>query len=101
MGDDTSRDGNAADGQAFGFVAGYTVLAYLISGPLLYGGLGWLLDRWLGTQVFVVIGLVAGMALSFYMIVLRYVRPSPPQAPTETRHRRRTIQDPRTDRHSQ
>ena len=83
MGDDTSRDGSAAEDQSSGFVAGYTVLAYLISGPLLYGGLGWLLDRWLGTQVFVAIGLVAGMALSLYMIVLRYVRPRP--------------SDPRTD----
>lgn len=77
MGDDTSRDGNGAEGHGSGFVAGYTVLAYLISGPLLYGGLGWLLDRWLGTRVFVAIGLVAGMALSLYMIVLRYVRPRP------------------------
>ena len=24
------------------------MLSYLISGPLVYGGLGWLLDRWLG-----------------------------------------------------
>lgn len=82
MDDDTSRDGSIAEGQASGFVAGWTVLSYLISGPLLYGGLGWLLDRWLGTQVFVLIGLLAGMALSFYMIVLRYVRPRP----TEPHH---------------
>ena len=76
MDDDTSRDGSRVGAQP-GLAAGWTVLSYLISGPLLYGGLGWLLDRWLGTQVFVPVGIVAGMALSFYLIVLRYVRPQP------------------------
>jgi len=49
-----------------------SVLAYLISGPVLFGGAGWGLDRWLGTGFFVVIGLLAGMGLSLYVIWLRY-----------------------------
>lgn len=85
MDDDTSRDGRTAgDQQVHGVIAGWTVLSYLISGPLVYGGLGWLLDRWLGTEFFVPIGLVAGMALSFYMIILRYIRPAKvPPAPED------------------
>lgn len=49
-----------------------SVTAYLISGPVVFGGGGWLLDKWLGTGFFVVIGLLAGMAMSLYVILLRY-----------------------------
>lgn len=48
------------------------VIAYLIAGPAGFGGAGYLLDRWLGTPFFIVIGLLAGMALSMYIIWLRY-----------------------------
>lgn len=52
--------------------AAWRSVAYLISGPLLYGGLGWLLDRWLGTTFLVGVGIVGGMALSLYLIWFRY-----------------------------
>jgi F0F1-type ATP synthase assembly protein I len=58
--------------------AAWTILSYLISGPLLYGGLGWLVDKWLGTTFFVVVGLLGGMALSIYVIYRRYVSPLAP-----------------------
>lgn len=48
------------------------VIAYLLAGPLLFGGLGFLVDRWLDITLFVVIGLLAGMALSMYVIWNRY-----------------------------
>ena len=53
---------------------GSTIIAYLLTGPALFGGLGWLLDRWLGTGFFTPVGMVAGMALSLYTIWLRYGR---------------------------
>lgn len=49
-----------------------SVIAYLVTGPALFGGLGWLLDRWLGTGFIVLLGLLAGMAMSLYVIWLRY-----------------------------
>lgn len=52
-----------------------SVVAYLITGPALFGGLGVLLDRWLGTGFIVVLGLLGGMALSVYLIWLRYGTP--------------------------
>lgn len=58
---------------------GSTVLAHLITGPVLFGGLGWLLDRWLGVTVFVAVGIIGGMGLSLYIIWLRY---GTSQAPT-------------------
>lgn len=48
------------------------VIAYLLAGPLLGGGAGFLLDRWLNLTLFIVIGLLAGMALSMYVIWNRY-----------------------------
>jgi len=49
-----------------------SVTAYLISGPVVFGGAGRGLDLWLGTRFLTPIGLLAGMALSLYVIWLRY-----------------------------
>lgn len=51
---------------------GSTVLAYLITGPIVFGGLGLLADRWLEVTGLVALGIVLGMALSLYIIWLRY-----------------------------
>jgi hypothetical protein len=50
----------------------WRAFAYLLSGPLLYGGAGWLLDHWLGTAFLLPVGIVGGMALSIYLIWFRY-----------------------------
>ncbi|XVX21367.1 AtpZ/AtpI family protein [Actinomycetota bacterium] len=54
---------------------GATVLAYLITGPALFGGVGYGLDRLLDTSFVTPIGVVAGMVLSMYVIWLRYGSP--------------------------
>jgi ATP synthase protein I len=72
-----------------GEAVAFTALAYLLSGPLLYGGLGWLLDRWLGTEpLFVLIGILGGMALSLYVVWVRYGAPDrrPPAASPDAGH---------------
>lgn len=48
------------------------ILSYLITGPAVFGGLGWGIDRWAGTSFVVAIGLLLGIAMSFYLIWLRY-----------------------------
>lgn len=51
------------------------LISYLISGMLVYGGLGWLLDRWLGfTSLFLPIGLVLGVAAGGYLGYMRFLR---------------------------
>lgn len=45
---------------------------YLTSGVLLYGGLGWLLDKWLGTSFLVVVGILLGASLGIYMTIARF-----------------------------
>lgn len=54
---------------------GTTLTAYLLSGPLTFGGLGWLADRWLGTSFLVALGALVGVGLSVYTIWLRYGKP--------------------------
>jgi F0F1-type ATP synthase assembly protein I len=50
----------------------WRAVAYLISGPFIYGGIGYLLDLWLGTNWIVGVGIVGGMVLSLYLIWFRY-----------------------------
>jgi F0F1-type ATP synthase assembly protein I len=72
-----------------GEAAAWTVLAYLLTGPLFYGGLGWLLDRWLGTDPwFVLVGILGGMALALYVVWVRYGTQDrrPPSASDDAGH---------------
>jgi F0F1-type ATP synthase assembly protein I len=52
----------------------WTALSYLLSGFLLFGGIGWGLDALLGTKVFMPVGLLAGGVASLYLIYIRYVK---------------------------
>lgn len=45
---------------------------YLVAGVLMYGGLGWLVDRWLGTSFLVVIGILLGAVLGIYLTINRF-----------------------------
>lgn len=51
---------------------GYRILSIMLAGLLAYGGLGWLLDRWLGTSWWLPIGLVLGVALGVYLVVVKF-----------------------------
>jgi F0F1-type ATP synthase assembly protein I len=51
---------------------GMTAVAYLISGMLVWGAIGLLVDHWVGTAgIFAGIGAVLGMGLGVYLIVRR------------------------------
>jgi ATP synthase protein I len=52
--------------------AGYTAISYLIGGMLVWGGIGWLVDQWLGTAgIAMGIGAVIGGAAGVYLIARR------------------------------
>ncbi|MCH8612351.1 AtpZ/AtpI family protein [Arsenicicoccus dermatophilus] len=51
------------------------VTAYLLAGPASFGLLGYGLDRWLGSAVGVPAGILLGLALSLYIVWVRYGRP--------------------------
>jgi F0F1-type ATP synthase assembly protein I len=50
----------------------WNVVSYLISGPVMFGGIGWALDHWLGTPFFVPVGILTGMAVALYLVWVRY-----------------------------
>jgi ATP synthase protein I len=55
-------------------VDAYAIISYLLAGVILYGGIGWLLDWWLGTRGFVAAGIVLGAAAGVWVVWLRYSR---------------------------
>lgn len=58
--------GPASEGDA------WTIISYLLTGLIVWGGGGWLLDRWLGTTYLVLLGMLIGGGSSLYLIYLRY-----------------------------
>lgn len=63
---------------------GTIIVAEFVSAILTWGGIGWLLDRWLRTEPwFIVLGFVIGTTAGFYLMYLRshgmVVRETPPQ----------------------
>lgn len=61
----TGRKGEADAWNAF---------SYVLSGMLLWGGVGWLLSRWLGSQAWIGLGLMVGTAAGVALVWLRYGR---------------------------
>lgn len=53
---------------------GMRTLAEMLAGLGLYGGLGWLGDRFFGTSWLLPAGLLLGFGLSIYMVIRRYGR---------------------------
>jgi ATP synthase protein I len=50
----------------------WSVTSYLFAGMLVWGGAGWLLDRWRGTgPVFLPIGVLVGVAAALYLVHVR------------------------------
>ena len=45
---------------------------YVVSGVAVYGFLGWLADRWLGTSFLVAIGILLGAGFGLYMTWARF-----------------------------
>ena len=52
--------------------AGWAVLGTLVAGMVVWGGIGWLLDRWLSTRAFLPIGVIVGVASAIYVIAVKY-----------------------------
>ena len=52
---------------------GWAVIGTLLSGMVVWGGVGWLLDRWLGHAVFfALVGVILGLAVAIYLVVVKY-----------------------------
>ncbi len=74
---------------------GWSITGTMLSGIIVWGGVGWLLDRWLETRFFILVGTILGLTVAIYLIVIKYGSVDQPPAvrrPTRTtaaRQRRR------------
>ena len=55
-----------------GYAEGWAVLGTLLAGICVWGGIGWLVDLWLGTTFVKAIGVIVGAAASIYYVTIRY-----------------------------
>jgi hypothetical protein len=60
-----ARGGSGAD-------TGWAIIGTMLSGMAVWGGVGWLLDLWLDIKVLLPVGIILGMAVAIYMVVVRY-----------------------------
>ena len=44
----------------------------MLSGIIVWGGAGLLLDRWLGTNFVALIGVLLGLTVAIYLVVVKY-----------------------------
>ncbi|MFC6082212.1 AtpZ/AtpI family protein [Sphaerisporangium aureirubrum] len=61
------------DGRDFANAA-WSIPSYLVAGMLAWGGVGWLLGRWLDVAALFPIGIVLGTVLAVYLVYVRYGR---------------------------
>ena len=61
-------------GEQNGMDTGLRVISMLIAGVVFYGGLGWLLDRWLLTSWWFPVGIIIGMVAGIYLVIAKYGR---------------------------
>jgi F0F1-type ATP synthase assembly protein I len=59
----------------------------MLSGIIVWGGVGWLLDRWWETRFLTLVGVILGLGVAIYLVVVKYGAVEPPPAgrrPTRT-----------------
>ena len=67
---EAARTATQGQGQGKGYSQGNRVLAELVAGPAGGALIGWLLDRWLGTAPFLLLGLMfLGIVVAFRNII--------------------------------
>lgn len=52
----------------------WSIVGYLLSGLIFWGGAGFAVDHWLGTKYFTLIGLLVGAGGAIYLVWLRFGR---------------------------
>ena len=57
---------------------GWGITGTMLSGIIVWGGAGWLLDRWLETHFFILVGVILGLGVAIYLVVVKYGAVAPP-----------------------
>ena len=72
------RPEKPVDSQPSGADVGWGITGTMLSGIIVWGGAGLALDRWLDTRFFVLIGVLLGLGVAIYLVVVKYAPPVPP-----------------------
>ena len=73
MGEQPPADRPGANGAPHGESMAWAAISTLVAGPATWGGIGWLVDHWLGTgRVFTASGVVVGFIASVYIVITKY-----------------------------
>lgn len=73
--EDQERKWGAMRSSMMGGGVGWSMAADIVTGTFLFGGLGWLVDRWLGTDPWVMVsGFVIGHGMGIYAAMLHMKR---------------------------
>jgi hypothetical protein len=54
--------------------AAWSSMSYILSGLLVWGGVGWLAARWTGYVYLFPIGVIVGVCAALYLIVIRFTK---------------------------
>lgn len=68
------EDDSSGDFRRGGEADAWNALSLILSGMLVWGGIGWLLSRWLDNRLPLALGLVVGTAAGTALVWLRYGR---------------------------
>ncbi len=74
--DDARGDKGSDEGAARrkGEADAWNAFSLVLSGMLVWGGVGWLVSRWLGSEVWIGLGLMVGTGAGIALVWLRYGR---------------------------
>lgn len=50
----------------------WNVVSLIMAGVAFWGGVGWLVSRWLENQFFVMLGVLLGAGAAIYLVWVRY-----------------------------
>jgi ATP synthase protein I len=53
---------------------GWAIMSYMLTGMILYGGIGWLVGHWTGITVLFPVGMILGLALGIALVIYRVTR---------------------------
>lgn len=65
--------------EQYGMEEGYRILSSLLAGLLLYGGLGWIVDRVWHVGFALPLGIIVGTVASLYVVIKRHAGTEPAQ----------------------
>ncbi|GAA5650635.1 MAG TPA: AtpZ/AtpI family protein [Nocardioides sp.] len=63
---------------------GWGITGTMLSGIIVWGGVGLALDRWWGTRFVALIGVLLGLTVAIYLVVVKYGALPPTEGPGRT-----------------